>query len=120
FANLHTIMLNKEQYIVSRTTSDINQWNYIRLLPIAETIQDIRIIQFSTLILLLVIISITALIIYISMRYNYHPIRRLVDVSSKLFTDESKTPKNEIETIHYALDQLSITKEKLDEQLQQT
>ncbi|HIW32084.1 MAG TPA: AraC family transcriptional regulator [Candidatus Paenibacillus intestinavium] len=120
FANLHTITLNKEQYIVSRTTSDINQWNYIRLLPIAETIQDIRIIQFSTLILLIVIISITALIIYISLRYNYHPIRRLVVVSSKLFADESKTPKNEIETIHYALDQLSITKEKLDEQLQQT
>jgi len=114
------ITLNGEQYIISRTTSEINQWNYIRLLPISDTIHDIRGIQFNTLILLGIIISITALIIYFSLHYNYHPIKRLVELSTKLFADESKTPKNEIETIHYALDQLSTTKEKLGEQLEQT
>lgn len=114
------IKFDGEQYLIAHTVSDMNQWHYIRLLPVSETIQDIRIIQFKTLLLLFSILGLTSLIIYFSLRYNYQPIKQLVEFSSKLFDVDGKSSLDEIDTIHYALNQLSTTKEQLNEQINST
>lgn len=114
------INFDGEQYLIAHTVSDMNQWHYIRLLPVSETIQDIRIIQFKTLLLLFSILGLTSLIIYFSLRYNYQPIKQLVEFSSKLFDVDGKSSLDEIDTIHYALNQLSTTKEQLNEQINST
>lgn len=115
------IMIENETYLVSKSISRTNGWHYIRLVPISETVGDIRSLQKSTLLLLVIVIVTTSIVIYFSMRSNYHPIKRLVDVASKLFDEpDSKHKLNEIDTIDYALNQLSATKANLDEQLMQT
>lgn len=119
-ANRETTIEN-ETYLVSESISHTNGWHYIRLLPISETVGDIRSLQYSTLLLLVIVIVTTSIVIYFSMRSNYHPIKRLVDVAAKLFDEpDSKNKLNEIDTIDYALNQLSTTKANLDEQLKQT
>ncbi|WP_245948126.1 helix-turn-helix domain-containing protein [Paenibacillus sambharensis] len=111
-----------ESYIVSYTVSDRNGWKYLSLLPVAETVQDIRIIQRNTFVLLGLILLLEMVVIYISIRKNYHPIKRLVDLALHLFepANSDARPMSEIETIRYALDELSITNSKLDERVKRT
>jgi len=113
--------IDSQKYLISESISSTNGWHYIRLHPISETVADIRKLQYSTVLLLFIIIFTTSIVIYFSMRSNYHPIKKLVDVATKLFDDHSyKDGLNEIDTIHYAIQQLSTKKATLDEQLEQT
>jgi len=112
--------IHSEKYLISEQISDSTGWHYIRLLPVSEAIQDIRNIQYMTLLLLLIIVIITSVIVYLSLRFNYGPIKRLVDAASLIFEDSKNNKLNEIDTIHYALNQLTITRDSLDEKIKQT
>lgn len=109
-----------DKYLVSEQISDSNGWHYIRLLPVSETIQDVKNIQFMTFVLLLIIVVITSCIIYLSLRLNYQPIKRLVDAASSIFENKNKDELDEIETIHYALNQLTLTRDSLDKKIKLT
>ena len=54
-------------------------------------------------------------IIYVSIRKNYQPIRRLVDLAVHVFEPLERKPMNEIDTIKYTLEELSQANSKLDE-----
>jgi len=112
--------IHSEKYLISEQISDSTGWHYIRLLPVSEAIQDVKNIQYMTLLLLLIIVVITSAIVYLSLRLNYEPIKRLVDAASMLFENSTNSKLNEIDTIHYALNQLTITRDSLDEKIKQT
>lgn len=114
------VVLGGESFLLAHTVSEMNHWHYIRLLPVSDTIADIRYIQINTVLILFAILMLTTLIIYFSLRFNYHPIKRLVEFSANIFDADSKSSYNEIETIHHALNQLSATKDKLYEEVNQT
>ncbi|MCM3633777.1 helix-turn-helix domain-containing protein [Paenibacillus camelliae] len=112
--------IHADKYLISEQVSESTGWHYIRLLPVTETIQDVRNIQYMTLLLLLIIVVITSGIVYLSLRHNYEPIKRLVDAASTLFEPTNNDKLNEIDTIHYALNQLTITRDTLDEKIKLT
>lgn len=60
------------------------------------------------------------LVIYISIRKNYHPIKRLVDLAVHIFEPADRKPLGEIETIRYALGELASANHTLDAKVKQT
>ena len=109
-----------ESYIVSHDVSDKNGWQYVSLIPVAETLQDIRTIQHNTVFLFILILLLEILVIYVSIRKNYRPIKGLVSFARNMFLPNEQTTMNEIDTIRFALDQLSSDNSKLDERVRST
>ncbi|MFD0693410.1 helix-turn-helix domain-containing protein [Paenibacillus sp. GCM10027628] len=112
--------INGKSFIVSHGISDKNGWKYVTLMAVSETLQDIRSIQRNTVILFISILLLEVIVIYVSIRKNYHPIRGLVHLAKNLFTPREPRTMNEIDTIRYALDQLSSDNRGLDEKVKST
>ncbi|CAM4018872.1 helix-turn-helix domain-containing protein [Paenibacillus alkaliterrae] len=112
--------IDGKSFIVSHTVSDKNDWHYVSLLPLTETLQDIRSLQRNTVVIFVLILLFEIIVIYISIRKNYHPIKRLVDFATDVFKQQEPKSMNEIDTIRYALDQLSSANSKLDERVKRT
>ena len=106
--------IGDESYIVSHDVSDKNGWQYVSLIPVAETLQDIRTIQHNTVFLFILILLLEILVIYVSIRKNYRPIKGLVSFARNMFLPNEQTTMNEIDTIRFALDQLSSDNSRLD------
>ncbi|WP_309568650.1 helix-turn-helix domain-containing protein [Paenibacillus sp. sptzw28] len=115
-----TYKMGGESYIVSHDVSDKNGWQYVSLIPVAETLQDIRTIQRNTVFLFILILLLEVLVIYVSIRKNYRPIKGLVSFARNMFLPNEQTKMNEIDTIRFALDQLSSDNSKLDERVRST
>ncbi|CAM4516172.1 helix-turn-helix domain-containing protein [Paenibacillus macerans] len=107
-------------YIVSQTVSDKNGWKYVSLLPVSDSLQGIRTVQRNTILLVGVILLLEVIVIYASIRKNYHPIKRLVDFAAALFEPQEQRPMNEIDTIRYTLSGLFATNSRLDEEVKET
>jgi two-component system, response regulator YesN len=112
--------IGDHQYIVSHAMSDRNGWQYVSLLPVTETLQDIRTLQRNTILLLVFIVLLEILVIFISIRKNYHPIKRLVELAKDVFVPSEPQTMNEIDTIRYALNQLSTANNELDDQVKRS
>lgn len=112
--------INGKSFIVSHEVSDKNGWKYVTLMAVSETLQDIRLIQRNTVVLFILILLLEVIVIYVSIRKNYHPIKGLVHFAKNLFTLREPRTMNEIDTIRYALDQLSSANSKLDERVKST
>lgn len=112
--------LDGQDVIVSYNESDKNGWQYISLLPVSESLESIRTIQRNTMVLVLLILLAEVVVIYVSIRKNYHPIKRLVSLATDVFEHREPKRMNEIETIQYALDRLSTANSKLDESVKRT
>lgn len=104
-------------YLVSFSVSDKNGWKYVSLLPVTKSLQGIRTIQLNTAILVGLILLLEMFIIYVSIRKNYQPIRRLVDLAVQVFEPRERKHMNEIDTIKYTLEELSRANSKLDEHM---
>ncbi|CAM3403194.1 AraC family transcriptional regulator [Paenibacillus lupini] len=107
-------------FIVSHTVSDKNGWQYVSVLPVTEMLQGIQSVQRNTILLIGLMLLLEFLIIYISIRRNYQPIKRLVDFAANLFETVERKPMNEFETIRYALGELVSANSSLDARVKQT
>lgn len=112
--------INGVSYLVSYTVSDKNGWKYVSLLPVSESLQGLRTIQLNTILLVGCILLLEVIVIYVSIRKNYHPIKRLVEFAAGLFEPEERGPMNEIEAIRYTLSGLSAVNSRLDEEVKET
>ncbi|MCA1292160.1 helix-turn-helix domain-containing protein [Paenibacillus sp. alder61] len=112
--------INGVSYLVSATVSEKNGWKYVSMLPESATLQGIRTIQRNTALLVGLILLLEVIVIYVSIRKNYHPIKRLVEVATALFEPGASKPMNEIETIRYTLNGLSAANSRLDEEVKGT
>lgn len=111
--------IDGQSFIVSHGVSDKNGWKYVSLMPVTEALHDIRTIQRNTIVLVAFIIVLEVAVIYVSIRKNYRPIKGLFIFTKNTFVPNE--PKmNEIETIRYALDQLSSANSNLDERMKST
>lgn len=117
-SGIHTI--NGTSYLVSHTVSDKNGWRYVSLLPMTDSLQGIRAIQMNTVMLVGGILLIEVVVIYLAIRKNYHPIKRLVDFAIHLFEPQGSQSMNEIDTIRYTLSGLSAANSRLDEKVKGT
>ncbi len=109
-----------ERMILSQIVSDKNGWRYVSVIPLEDTLHDIRTLQRNTLLLLISVLIIELVIIYISIRNNVHPIKRLVQNALDVFDINKPDKMNEIETIRYALDHLSAANSTLDERVKRS
>lgn len=107
--------ISGSDYLVSHSVSDKNGWKYVSLLPVSQSLKGIRTIQLNTVILVGLILLLEVFVIYVSIRKNYQPIRRLVDLAVHVFEPRERKPMNEIDTIKYTLEELSQANSKLDE-----
>lgn len=112
--------INGTTYIVSYAVSDKNGWKYVSLLPLTESLQDLRAIQLKTALLVGFILLLEVIVIYVSIRNNYHPIKRLVEFATGLFEPQEQKPMNELETLRYTLSGLSAANSRLDEEVKGT
>ncbi|KHF34258.1 AraC family transcriptional regulator [Paenibacillus sp. FSL M7-1455] len=112
--------VNGKSYIVSHTLSGTNGWHYVSMLPVTDTLHGIRTIQRNTVLLIGLMLLLEWLVIYISIRKNYHPIKRLVDLAVHIFEPADRKPLGEIETIRYALGELASANHTLDAKVKQT
>ncbi|WP_234404766.1 AraC family transcriptional regulator [Paenibacillus bouchesdurhonensis] len=112
--------INGVSYLVSYSVSDKNGWKYVSLLPVSESLQGLRAIQLNTILLVGCILLLEVIVIYVSIRKNYHPIKRLVEFAAGLFEPQQRGPMNEIEAIRYTLSGLSAVNSRLDEEVKET
>lgn len=112
--------INGATYIVSYAASDKNGWKYVSLLPLTQSLQDLRTIQLKTTLLVGLILLLEVIVIYVSIRNNYHPIKRLVEFAAGLFEPQERKPMNELETLRYTLSGLSAANSRLDEEMKGT
>ena len=112
--------LNGKAYIVSHTLSGTNGWHYVSMLPVTDTLQGIQTIQRNTVLLIGLMLLLELVVIYVSIRKNYHPIKRLVDLAVHIFEPAERKPLGEIETIRYALGELASANHSLDAKVKQT
>lgn len=112
--------INGASYLVSTSVSDKNGWKYVSLIPVSESLQGLRTIQWNTALLVGLVLLLEVIVVYISIRKNYHPIKRLVDVAVSLFEPQLRKPMNEIDTIRYTLSELSAANSRLDERVRGT
>lgn len=112
--------INGISYLVSTSVSDKNGWKYVSLIPVSESLQGLRTIQWNTALLVGLVLLLEVIVVYISIRKNYHPIKRLVDVAVSLFEPQQRRPMNEIDTIRYTLNELSAANSRLDERVKGT
>ncbi|TCM99559.1 AraC-like DNA-binding protein [Paenibacillus sp. BK033] len=107
-------------YIISHTVSDKNGWQYVSVLPVTEMLQGIQTIQRNTVLLIGIMLLLEFLIIYVAIRRNYQPIKRIVDFASNLFETGGRKPMNEFEMISFALGELVSVNTSLDARVKQT
>ncbi|MCM3626632.1 helix-turn-helix domain-containing protein [Paenibacillus glycanilyticus] len=107
-------------YIISHTVSDKNGWQYVSVLPVTEMLQGIQAIQRNTIAMIGMMLLLEFLIIYISIRRNYQPIKRIVDFAANLFEPAGRKPMNEFEMIRFALGELVSANSSLDARVKQT
>ena len=112
--------LNGKSYIVTHTVSDKNGWHFVSLLPVTQAQQDIRAIQRNSIALGSLLLLLEFLVISVSIRRNYRPIKRLVDFSAGIFAPPHPRKLGEIDTIRYALGRLFSDNSKLDERVKRT
>ena len=109
-----------KQYIAARSQSEIERWNYLSLFPVSGRLAELRSLQVRTLLLVIAILLVETLIISVSLRRNFYPLKRLAASLGSAPTAVSIRPakgRNEIAVIHEALDGLASEKSTLDEQL---
>ncbi|MFS0722491.1 helix-turn-helix domain-containing protein [Paenibacillus sp. 1P07SE] len=112
--------LDGKSYIVSHSASNLNGWQYVSLLPLTESLQSIRTLQWNSVLMFILILLVEVLVIYISLKINYEPIKRLVKMAADVFQHHSLPAMNEVETIRYTLDQLSSDNSRLDEEVRRS
>lgn len=116
------ISLSDGKYILSETCSDTTGWRYISLLPYDRLISKVNRLTISTLILLSVMTLISALLILLTMKKTYQPIRELSGLSNsilnKLPNSKSLPDNDEMETVFKALSGLQAYSEHLDSNME--
>lgn len=112
--------MDGQAYIVTHAISDANGWHYVSMLPLTQAQQDIRAIQRNTIVIGGLLLLLEFLVIYISIRKNYHPIKRLVHFAAGIFAPPQPRKLGEIDTIRYALDRLSSDNSRLDERVKRS
>lgn len=116
------ITLSDGKYILSETRSKTTGWRYISLLPYDRLISRVNHLTVSTLILLAGMILVSALLILLTMKKTYQPIRELSGLSSnilkKLPNSKSMPDNDEMETVFKALSGLQAYNEHLDSSME--
>lgn len=112
---------DETSYIASKSVSLQNGWSYVSINPLEVALHQTKETQRNTFILVGIILLIEIIIIYVSIRKNYFPIKALVQFSRDIFAnDEADKPVNELDIIRSALHNLSITNNKLDENIKRS
>lgn len=107
-------------YIVSVSKSVKTGWSYISMIPMSDVLEDINQIKLVTLILFVLILILESIIIAISMRSNYKPLRALADATRRNDKGMEQRYTNEFEAIRSALKNLSEENTTLDERIRGT
>jgi two-component system response regulator YesN len=107
------VEMNGDKYIVSHIKSAKNGWSYLSYIPLGELLGDISKKRQDTILMVSVILLIECLLIFVFIRSNYTPIKKLLKDATVYFKPKQGT-SNEFHTIHNALKFLSDNNDILD------
>ncbi|MBB6634562.1 helix-turn-helix domain-containing protein [Cohnella thailandensis] len=107
-------------YIASQTVSQQNGWKYVSINPLKQALQQTKETQRNTFVLVGIILLIEIMVISVSIRKNYNPIKALVHLSKSVFGGVEEKRGNELDIIHSALRNLSDENYKLDESVKRS
>jgi len=107
-----------EAYIASQTVSKQNGWKYISMNPLESVLLETKETQRNTIILVISILLTEIIIIYLSIRNNYAPIKSLVQFSRHAFKGNTESGGNEFDIIRSTIQNLFQSKEQLDRNVQ--
>lgn len=77
------ITLQGTPYLLSYVKSMTTGWTYATLVPRQEVMKPVNDIIYKGVLATAIIIAIGFFMIYLSMRYNYHPLRKLIDLTDR-------------------------------------
>lgn len=103
--------------VAARSQSAPERWSYISVFPVSGRLAELRAVQARTLALVLAILLLETLIIRLSLKKNFYPLKRLA--ASFRAASPQASGANEIAVIHGALDGLVAAKASLDERLRE-
>ncbi len=100
------ITLSGKRYLISLQASKIYGLTFMSVTPLEDVLHKITRLKAVTFLLIMIIISVEVLLIYLFMRTNYEPIRKL---RKKALVSVKSLPTqnlNEYEVVSYAFDSL--------------
>ncbi|WP_248924032.1 helix-turn-helix domain-containing protein [Paenibacillus hamazuiensis] len=110
------VTIGSEQHYMFTVPSKQNRWKYVTLLPVGQVLDKVERSKLMFLYGVSAIILVGGVLIFLGMRWNYYPIRRLRLETERLLP--SQEPKlNEIETVRFALNSLVHQNRWLDQRV---
>lgn len=100
------VSLNGETYVVNLQESGLHGITVLSLTSIQEVLHDLNQLQLMTILLIVIILAIEVGLIYLFIRTNYEPIRRLRKQALASVDSIPHQELNEFETVSYAFDSL--------------
>lgn len=100
--------INGEEYFVSGIPSGANGWKYISLIPASDILSKANKVRTQILLYVLLTIIFASVVIYMSMRNNYFPIKDLEKYAKNILKEED-VRLDEIGIIHNAIKHLENT-----------
>jgi two-component system, response regulator YesN len=114
------IAIEGKPCIAALSVSRPEAWSYLGIFPVSGRLAELRAVQLRTLVLVLALLLVEALIISLSLRKNFYPLKRLaasLSLASATGPAAGRPDKDEIAVILEALDGLESAKGALDERL---
>lgn len=111
--------MGKEKYLILKSTSEYNKWQYITLIPMNDIMHGLYKRQVTFVIILLSVLISAIIAVIISMQIKYSPISKLAETISKDFLLKYNSPKkmNEQVIISQAFETLRVQMENINERL---
>lgn len=111
--------IDKQQFLVCRVRSPLNDWQYLYALSEREAFEDMIVLRRQFLCILLVVVTVSFGIIFVSMQTNYKPMQRLKKHAEELLPSKASA-RNEITYIKDAFDQLITHNRALQAEVEET
>lgn len=100
------VTVNGEKYVVNLQESSLHGITVLSLTSLQEVLQDLSHLQVMTFLMILLILAVEVGLIYLFMKTNYEPIRRLRMQALASVDSIPEQGLNEFETVSYAFNSL--------------
>ncbi|WP_284646512.1 helix-turn-helix domain-containing protein [Paenibacillus silviterrae] len=104
--------LEGEEYFVSRLTSELTGWTYVSVLPVDDIRKPFHTVVGKWTQTFLIILLIGSAAIYTALRYNYNPIKKLVQLA-ETHLGKTLSRTNELETVRTLIDRILLSNREL-------
>ncbi|UUZ85258.1 helix-turn-helix domain-containing protein [Paenibacillus sp. P26] len=103
-----------DNYFVSRLKSEQTGWTYVQVTPVSDVMKPIDTVVSRWMRTLFFILILGSAVIYLVLRYNYQPIKKLAQLAEH-HLGKTLSMRNELEAVRTLIDRMMLSNRELGE-----